>query len=496
MNKFSLSLLLGAIALVSCDDDTLGVGIEVMPGDDNITAHTEVFDVQTSTVQVDSVLANTSTCYLGSIVDPEMRVKTTCDFMAQFHVPQDFRLPNLDVMLKDETGRVVADSCDIRLYFDEYYGDTLTTMKLTVQELDKANVLEESNAYYTNIDPKEFVNPDTEYKKTISYAVKDMSRTEVENSGTSYYRQIAVKMPAKYGTELLRHYFENPEHFKNSYQFIHNVCPGFYFQSSGGVGSMITSKLLGMNVYFRYHTKTAAGKDTIVDGMQRFGATEEVIQCNRIDNEYPGSLTPDKLEQSGCTYVKTPTGLFTEMDLPISKVLAGEHYADSINQAKIYIRKFNNQVNSEYALAAPAHLLLIRKSKMNEFFEKHSLPNNSDSYLSTEYSASTNVYQFNNLSQLITDLRIERDLGAGIDSNDDEATRNAKFAAWEAKNPDWDKVMLIPVSVSYSTTTDYYGQTVKTLRSVRHNLGLTSARLEGGKDNVLKMEVIYSRINR
>lgn len=479
--------------LSGCDDDTLNVGIGMMPDGDGVSASTQVYNVESKTVQVESVLANTSTCYLGSVVDPEMRVKTTSDFLAQFHVPSNFVLPKLDVLVKDNAGQVVADSCDIRLYIDTFYGDSLATMKLSVQELNSNNVLDESKPYYTNLNPNDYVNPDTEYKKSISYSVKDLTKADSENSGTGYYRQITVRMPASYGTKLMRAYYENPDNFSNSYKFIHNVCPGFYFKSAGGIGSMLTTKMIGMNVYFRYHTKTTADKDTIVDGMQRFGATGEVIQTTRIDNEYPGSLSLEDLEKKNCTYVKTPACLFTEMTLPVGDVVAGEHYTDSINQAKITIRKFNNEVSSDYAFPAPQYLLLVRKSKMDAFFEKENLPNSKDSYLSNAYSETTGAYQFSNISQLITDLRIERDKGAGVNKSDDEATRQGKYAIWEAANPDWNKVMIVPVSASFTTSTNYYGQETKTLRSLRHDLGLSSARLEGSKESPLQLQVVYSR---
>lgn len=496
MNKFTLSLLLGVFAFTACDDDTSFVGTGVMPDEDNVTAQSKVFNLSTTTVKVDSVLANTSTCYLGSIVDPEMRVKTTSDFLAQFHVPQNFKLPNADVMIKDEDGAFVADSCDIRLYFDEYYGDSLATMKLSVYELDKEHILDDSAAYYTNINPDDYVNQSSAFRKTVSYAVKDLTRPESETSGVNYYRQVVVKLGKEYGGKLMKAYYENPGNFANSYQFIRNVCPGFYFKSSGGVGSMLSTALLGINLYFSYHTTTAAGNDTIVDGMQRLGATEEVIQTTRIDNQYPGSIDISNLDQQRCTYLKTPTGFFTEMVLPVSDIVAGEHYTDSINQAKITIRRYNNSTTSDYTLPTPEYLLMVRKSNVNKFFEERSLPNSADSYLSTQFSATANAYQFSNISQLIIDLKNERDFGAGVVQGDDEATRNAKYAAWEAVNPDWNKVMIIPVAVKYTTTTNYYGQSVKTLQSVRQQLGLSSARIEGGKDNPLQVEVMYSRYSR
>lgn len=493
---FTLPLLLGAFILGSCDDDTSFIGTDIMPDEDNVTAQSKVFNLNSTTVKVDSVLANTSTCYLGSIVDPEMRVKTTSDFLAQFHVPQNFKLPEADKMVKDENGEFVADSCDIRLYFDEYYGDSLATMKLSVYELDKNRILDDSTAYYTNIVPGDYVDESSAYKKTISYAIKDLTRPDNETSGINYYRQVAVKLSKEYGTKLLKAYYENPSHFINSYQFIRNVCPGFYFKSDGGVGSMLSTKLIGLNLYFSYHTTNAAGNDTIVDGMQRMGATEEVIQTTHIDNQYPGSIDIEGLDQKDCTYLKTPTGLFTEMTLPISEIVAGEHYTDSINQAKITIRKYNSTTTSSHALPTPDYLLMVRKSEMNKFFESRRLPDNADSYLSTQFSTSANAYQFSNISQLIIHMKIERDTKAGVFQGDDEATRNAKYAVWEASNPDWNKVMIIPVAVKYSTTTNYYGQSVKTLQSVTHQLGLSSARLKGGKDNPLQIEVMYSRYNR
>lgn len=492
MNKRFLTILATCLMLLcACDDDTANIGIDVMPQGDAISASTAIYDLQSETVQVDSVFANTSTCYLGCAVDPEMRVKTTCNFLAQFHLPADFLLPKIDRMVTDDEGNVVCDSCLIRINIDDFYGDSLTTMKVFVQELDKNNVMEESQAYYTNIDASKYVDADTKFKKSVTYAITDLARDDDES------RILKIKMPAEYGALLMRQYYDHPEYFTNSYQFLHNVCPGFYFKSSGGVGSIFSTSTMALDVYFRYCATDSTGTDSIVDGMQRFGATQEVIQNTHIDSDYPGSLTLEDIKNEDGTYVKTPTGLFTEVTLPISEIVAGEHYTDSINQAKITLRKYNSEIVSDYALPAPDFLLLVRKSYMNEFFENCELPNSAESFLSNQYSSTSNAYQFSNISQLVTNLRIERDNGAGVEKGDDEATRNAKYAIWEAENPDWNKVMIIPVEASYSTTTNsYYGTTSTTLRSVRHYLGLSSARLEGSSDNPLQIEIVYSRFNR
>lgn len=484
------------LALAACDDSTQMIGMDMMPDGDNITAQGKIYNVTTRTVQVDSVLANTGSCYLGSLIDPELRIRTTSDFLAQFHLPEQFNMPLTDRLVLDENGQVVADSIDIRLYFEQYYGDSLASMKLSVQELDKNNIIDESRAHYSNLNPMAYVDTERGVQKDLTYAVKDLTRPDGETSGTTYYRQITVKLPVSYGTHLMRAYYEHPEYFANSYQFIHNVCPGFYFKSAGGTGSLIKSKMMAMNVYFRYHTTGDSGNDTIVDGMQRFGATEEVIQCTRIDNQYPGSLSFEEIQQQPCTYVKSPACMFTEMTIPVADIVAGEHYTDSINQAKITIRKFNTANGITTSIPTPTYLLLVHKDDMNSFFEKNQLPDNSRSYLSSKFTSSSSAYQFANISQLITDLRIERDKGAGVTLHDTEAVRNSKYAAWEAAHPDWNKVMIIPVDVTTTTSSSYYGTTSETIQSVRHNLGLSSARLEGGQNVPLQIEIVYSRLNR
>ena len=141
------------LALAACDDSTQMIGMDMMPDGDNITAQGKIYNVTTRTVQVDSVLANTGSCYLGSLIDPELRIRTTSDFLAQFHLPEQFNMPSTDRLVLDENGQVVADSIDIRLYFEEYYGDSLASMKLSVQELDKNNIIDESRAHYSNLNP-------------------------------------------------------------------------------------------------------------------------------------------------------------------------------------------------------------------------------------------------------------------------------------------------------------------------------------------------------
>lgn len=498
--KMAYSKLLPAIAMclaatfAACDDSTSIIGSDIMPDNDNVSTSQQTFIVHSQTVKADSVLANTNDCYLGKIIDPETRAYTTCGYLAQFHVMENYSFPKLPLMMQDDSGKAVADSCALRIFFSSYFGDSLTNMKLRVTELDTANVIEEGEDFYTDINASKYVSPNPTIRQEVTYAINDLTRPDTATS-SSNYKSIVVRLPREYGSYLINKYYENPSFYQNSYQFIRHVCPGFMFENSGGVGAMVHAEITALDVYFRYHSKTAAGKDTIVDGMQRMAATEEVIQSAKVSNDIPSSmLNPD----NGYTYAKSPAALFTEVELPVADIVAGQHYSDTINTASMVLRQHSASVSSgSLQLNAPTSLLMVRKADAKKFFLDEKLPNSVNSFLAT-YNTDTRSYNFSNISQLVTLIKNERDSLAGVSNGDDEATRLKKYQIWEASAsyaPDWNKVMIIPVKATYSTTTSGYQQ-VTSLVKLRHEMGLSSVKLSGGTSPDLKLNVIYSRFDK
>ena len=134
---------------------------------------------------------------------------------------------------------------------------------------------------------------------------------------------------------------------------------------------------------------------------------------------------------------------------------------------------------------------------MFTFFEQGKLPDGANSFFAS-YSSSTNAYQFTNISLLIKTLKQERDAGAGVVVSDTEEQRQAKYAAWEAKeeNKDWNKLVLIPVKPEYSSIASSTGTSTNVLQRVRNELGLSSAKIEGGPGGNLKLNVVYTKSNR
>lgn len=465
------------------------LGIDMMPTHDAINVTPETFYVHTRTAKAadNMLVANTNECYLGCIIDPVDSTGTTCDYLAQFAVQETFALPPLDKMSKNSEGKVIADSVDVTVYFESYQGDSLSTMKLRVREIDR-KPLDESEVYYTTLDPAEFVSAESpSYSST--YSIQDLNASTITST---YYRNVRVPMSAEIGTRLLQAYYENPGAFSNVYNFTHNILKGIYVEHAGGVGVMSKIYTTAMHIYFTY--KDAEGKDVPV--MKRLAATTEVIQSSRADNS---DFTPLMSGANAkCTYLRTPSGLYTEVDIPVAKVVEGEHYTDSINNARLAFRRLNSGSTATYTLAVPQNVLLLPKSLAASFFSESKLPNNVTSYLST-FNASANAYVFSDVSKLVVWMKEQRDKGAGILPEDTEDVRQAKWDAWEAENADWNKAVLIPVSTQTATTTSSLGTTSTTLFGVHNFYGLSSVRLDGGSaydaENVTPVElnVIYSR---
>ncbi|MBQ7441088.1 MAG: DUF4270 domain-containing protein [Prevotella sp.] len=483
------ALLLLITILTACDDTTESIGASLTDNMDHLQITTDTFSITTRSIVADSVLSRNTTGYLGKIKDPETGAYITGDFMMQFNTLEDYFFPTKDsIESKDELGNVYVDSCEIRLYYDDFYGDSLAAMKLSVYELAKP--YEEGQNYYSNYDPFEqgYIREDGIVKSKM-YALTNMGLSDSLRKSSSYSPNIRIplndpytdkdgKTYKNYGTYILQKYYENPEITKNSYNFIHQICPGFYVKIQEGLGSMATIYNSQLNLYFRYrskYTRDNTTKDTTYVGTTTFAGTEEVLQHTHITNDKQtiSTLAAD----NSCTYLKTPAGIFTEMTLPVDEIVYN-HENDTLNTAKITLSRINNNTHGDYTLSTPSTLLIVEKDSMYTFFESNKIADNKLTYLST---FANNGYTFNNISALIRHMAEAKEKGLQSNPN------------WLALHPDWNKVVLVPVSTEYVTV----GQN-QVLAKVSHDMSMTSTRLVGGSANPnqpIRISVIYSKFS-
>jgi len=461
-------LPLCTLLLPSCDDTTDTIGSSLVDNADVVELSTDTFDITTRSVVADSVFARNTTVYLGKVRDPETQAYISSNFMSQFFCFENYYYPDLDSVYT-EAGKAIADSCEIRLYVDDFYGDSLTAMKLTAYEM--ATPMSEGNKYYSNFDPlSEGLTRGDGLVKKMAYTLDNQVLLDTIREDDEYVRYIRIKLNDPYtdkngttynnfGSYLMQKYYEDPKNYKDFSTFVSNVAPGFYFTTSGGLGSMAYIKNTQLNVYFR-----EIYNDSVYNVTGSFPGTEEVLMTSNIQNDKEAIAT--LAADDNCTYLKTPAGIFTEITIPVESVMAG-HETDTISTAKIDLQRINTGTGGDYDLDVPQTLLLLPKSDMYAFFENSKLVNYRTSYLAT-YNSTYNKYTFNNISSLVKYMYERHKKG------DDSA--------------DWNKAIVVPV---VTTTTTIQSSTV--ISKIVHDMSLTNTKLVGGPNNPIKMSVIYSK---
>ena len=456
------------IAISSCDEDTNTMGYSLTSDADRFSLIPDTFQIDsTKSIKADSVLARSSYSYLGRIKDPETGAYITSDFTTQFTVLEKEKnyifAPKKDITSLDTDGEPVATSCNLIVIINSYLGDSLTAMKLMVEELDKP--IEENKLYYSNFDPEanDYIRNDG-LKQAKMYSMVDLTLSDSARAARlnkNYYSYINIPLNKQYkakdgtvyknyGTYLMRTYYQHPEYFKNSISFIKNVCPGFYFKTVDGQGVMAEVLNVQMEVKFKYKSN-----DKEYDGSKIFYGTEEVMQTTHIANE-KGKID-SLVNVKNCTYLKTPAGIFTEVTLPVEQIKKG-HINDSILSAKISFQRMADlNKKTDELLSDATQLLMIERDSLYSFFEKNNVTNNRTSFLAV-YNATLNTYAYNNISSLINHMWSIRSKGS--------------------KN--WNKVVLVPVKTSTVSTSSY---TSATVTGINNEMGITSTRLVGGIKN-------------
>jgi hypothetical protein len=443
-----LAWVTALLLLAACDEDTATLGVDMMPKTDLVTKNYQVYDVTTESYPVgDAVLARTNMSYLGRFTDSETNTTVKSDFLAQFHIDEGFTVQQ----------SVQNDSCtrfDLRLFIDDYVGDSLQNFRLSVYELNQP--LDPNADYYTNIDPEKYYDKASQPIATKWFTISDRTIKDKERWANTYKNNILVSLPTTLGTRIIRDFKAHPEHFSNTsaWQKSGNPCSkGLYFKLEYGDGAMAYINLVQLNIFYRYHDDYIH-RDTI--GLASFASTDAVVQATHFENSNLDKLLADK----NSTYLKSPAGIFTLATIPADQI----NVQDTINSAKLTFTRYNDVVDSPFKLNIPSTVLLVRLDDyLNGFFENYQVNDGKESYLAP-FNKSSNTYQFSNIARLLTRMAKEKKEG--------KASAN------------WNKVLLIPVQ----PTKDSSGNIVK----LNHDFSMSSARLVGGQKDKIKLEVIYT----
>lgn len=430
-----------ALLFSACDDDLNTIGGSVQPKDDDIVLTADTMLVKARTISMeDSIYARTIYGLLGKY-DDEIFGSIKSDYLCEFYCPDDTKFD-----FSSGYRMSSVDSTRMQIAFSTYSGDTIAPMGVSIYEVN--NRLAKN--YYTNLDVSKYCD----LSKPLGAKAYTIAKTPFSSSTT---RVISVDM-ADFGKKLYNASLTANSPLKNSSAFL-DYFPGAYIESSFGAGNLVQVDGTSLRVFY------TARKDTVLTdslGVTRdsimylskvlsLSVTAEVIQLNKVQNRTPASLL---VENTGATYIKSPAGLCTEVELPLKDIIdkAGTR---TVNLARFKVSGFTEkEPSTTYALKRTQNLLLINKDSVESFFTGRKPVDYVTTFVVTR-SSDSNVYDFTNIGTMVKHYK-EKGL-----------TKNPKF-------------LLIPVDLFYGST--YY-----------NSMTPSTAILRAGSQD-MRVELIYSEI--
>ncbi|MBQ8674050.1 MAG: DUF4270 domain-containing protein [Bacteroides sp.] len=522
VKHIGILLMAAVMAFLGCDDTTESLGMEMLPESDGLSAHTTTFNVTTESVPVEKVYARSSTGYVGRFSDPLFGYYEA-SFLTELNCVDDFKFPkpysetitNGDTIAVGELAGDTAINAQLVVYYSTWFGDSLNANRMSVYELQKKLDLNR----YTDIDPAEYYMPEGSEPKLLgrkAYSAFDASVSDSVRNATdiygnkTYYPHVAFTLGKEFANHVLQlnRAYERGEndYFANAEKFIENVFKGVYITSDFGDGTVLYVDQVSLQFQFRIHilndstgvayrkqdgTLNEKGEpaDSLGYGVKTFFAsTKEVIQANRFSNS---EKIQERLNEKSWTYLKSPAGIFTQATLPYDEIYQ-KLANDTLNGVQLTFTNYYEKSDYEFSMDVPANVLLIRKSEMESFFENNELTDNITSYVVAHNNVATNQYTFTNISRLVTTcinekLAAKAKAGAAWDE-----------AQWEAENPDWDKVLLVPVSITYDSSSS-----TASIIGIQNDLKPGYAKLMGGPETgdngevktPLQLQVTYTTFN-
>ena len=533
--KYALIALL-AITFFGCDDNTAGLGLGMFPGSDrDINGKLTTFDVKTESVHAGQIYAMSNIGYVGKFTD-EIFGTYEAGFLAELNCPKGMTFPKAfsgntesgtgqmmtsfdnveDGVGKTYTiirdGKTPIGNCQINIYlwYDSYFGDSLTACRLSMYELDQKvgdkYWYDDPYTYYTNIDPTQYYDKTTSLLGSKSYTAVDLSISDSIRNLSTYTPYIKITLDQAKTQELGEQLLKDGR-TQDLYNKFKDIFPGLYVKSDYGDGTILYINAVQMDVAFLEHARdsitggllhTYTGKDSVVYNGRSFTATREVVQANRLEND--DKAIQECIDKSEWTYLKSPAGIFTQVTLPIGEInqrLEG----DTLNAVKLGIPIYNETNNKKFGMSVPKSVLLIRKKDKDDFFKDNKLSDGITSSLFDNSSSTSSFtqYTFNNITQMIN--KCLADSTAAQKEIDDKGfimvaipnpgnpedpkieQRVEKIEIWKELT-EWNKFILIPVLVTKdsSSSNNYYGNSSSQVISIQHDLKPSYARLKGGPE--------------
>lgn len=419
--------------LSGCNDDDSSIGSSLVTDKSEISVDS-VFTLTGHSVATTELRARTLTQLIGSI-DARRYGSLRSDYVTQLMPSAEF----------DTTGVTSAtvDSLHLilRFYSDKIVGDSMTPMGVKVFALNRQLPSEMKSNF----------NPDGYYDASapLSSAVYSSNTLYSDSLEAMGVHLIDAKLPLSLGQEYVSLYRRDPSVFSSPESFA-AIFPGIYVANSFGAGRV--TNIFNTRVVLYYHADTKytnsldQERDTTIYYSSIIAAsTPEVLTNNNLTFRMDPVLTA---MASSSPLLVAPLGYESAIKMPTEAIIASFRNATSASMGVVNSLTMDipcEEIENDYGIEPPAHVLLVPTSERDKFFAEQMIPDNETSFI-VDYNSTTGSYYFSGLRPYLMHLMTL--------SADSEEFRKLS------------DLSIVPVEVTYESYTNSSYQQVLTVTAV------------------------------
>ena len=386
LSKFFALIIL--TSFFSCEENS-SIGTSITQEEVEIVVDSS-FTVTGKTIYSEKIQSRTLTQLLGKINATGFGYLSS-DVVTQF-MPAD-QIDTVGVSAND------IDSIKLLLQIPNggYVGDSIAPMGLNIYRLNK----QLPSPIYSNFDPKGYYS-ELDLLGSTSYSANALAASD--SLKKLPFRTITIDLPIDLGREFFNKYKESPEIYSDPTQFA-QFFPGIYIANSFGSGRIM--KISNSQVKLYYH-RTVKMEDTGKDSTylkvgNYFAVTPEIITNNNIIYNISDDLKT--MIQNGDNILVAPTGTNVAINFPTKEIVEA-YKVNSGNLAVINSLTFEipvSKIKNKYNITPPPYVLLIQKSKLNDFFANSEVSDNESSFYAV-YNNETGCYKFSDMRSYIINM--------------------------------------------------------------------------------------------
>ncbi|MBQ0056459.1 MAG: DUF4270 family protein [Bacteroidales bacterium] len=542
------------IMSASCSDELSKIGSSVRPNSDGITIKSQSFDIEVGTSYRDSIYVRTGYPLLGKITDPEFG-EISAGYLAQFYANKETGLDIVNQydsttfnILKTSVPKTMGydwpdfhyeawdslvnnriDSMTIRIFYNTYYGDSLTPMQISVYSLNpdvEFETLPESE-FYSNNDFNELYD----IKNIVGRKGFTAANREVSDSirGTSdYMNYIEVKLSDTLKEKFFRLCVEaaiardknNPHHteyndiFADQKLLRENWLSGVCVKPTFGDGSLIKVYYTAIYFFYSSHHRYApdgtllrndhddADSSYVSTHVKYVAVTPDVIQMSGL--QFTDDNKESRLSADNEAYISSPQGYYATIDLPVGKIIGtmmnDPQRNDSsyfLNSANFYLKSYKPEGYMLSKTPAPT-VLMVQQDSIYSFFEEGLLPNSKtscyaqyvcDSVPNSHYNnpdEGVYYYKFGNISTVVRSLAENEGWkkSMSVSEWENQLRSNNKITGSQTIDDYMVRMAVIPVDVTTNSSSG-------SILSVSNYILPTSVTLQKG-DGKQSIQMVYT----